>query len=365
MPGSAESMAADAATPPGHPGGAYACAYRPRSVVVDAGGQVGRSGVGGLAAGLFGSRPTRGRLGLLRREDRLGGGEYLGAQFGPLVEFEQSLCILDRHDHGDGSVEALNDGSLAVYQGRVDVVAQAVSGRLDPDSHSLFSFAHVVSVQTDQTLRKACRSHCKGCKVCKATGSRGTTHPIRKAVNLMPDPIKVFSFGGGQQSVAALVLAAQGRIDYRTFLFANVGDDSERKGTLAYVEQAYGITYYDYLDKSADIPVISRIAAQGDVLIVRTDGVAPSIVPVPATGFPVVAPVGQGHTHALFGPVFYTPSATAGTDPSDLDLGTLTVPEGVQGLLSQPEHGGLLVEPGTYTVKRQREQADVARFVED
>lgn len=135
--------------------------------------------------------------------------------------------------------------------------------------------------------------------------------------------------------------------------------------TLADAEQAYGTTHYDYLDKSADIPVISRIAAQGDVLIVRTDGVAPSIVPVPATGFPVVAPVGQGHTHALFGPVFYTPSTTAGTNPSDLDLGTLTVPEGVQGLLSHPEHGGLLIEPGTYTVKRQREQADVQRFVED
>jgi hypothetical protein len=53
----------------------------------------------------------------------------------------------------------------------------------------------------------------------------------------MPDPIKVFSFGGGQQSVACLVLAAQGRIDYRTFLFCNVGDDSEHKATLTYVEQ--------------------------------------------------------------------------------------------------------------------------------
>ncbi|WP_254897837.1 hypothetical protein [Kitasatospora sp. NA04385] len=35
--------------------------------------------------------------------------------------------------------------------------------------------------------------------------------------------IRSFSFGGGVQSTAALVLAAQGRIDYRTFLFANVG----------------------------------------------------------------------------------------------------------------------------------------------
>src|SRR5579884_1939247 len=49
--------------------------------------------------------------------------------------------------------------------------------------------------------------------------------------------LKVFSFGGGVQSTAALVLAAQGRIDYRTFLFCNVGEDSENPDTLAYVSE--------------------------------------------------------------------------------------------------------------------------------
>lgn len=50
----------------------------------------------------------------------------------------------------------------------------------------------------------------------------------------MPD-IRVFSYGGGVQSTAALVLAAHGKIDYRTFLFANVGEDTEHPATLAYV----------------------------------------------------------------------------------------------------------------------------------
>ena len=49
--------------------------------------------------------------------------------------------------------------------------------------------------------------------------------------------LKVFSYGGGVQSTAALVLAAQGRIDYQTFLFCNVGADSENPETLEYVEQ--------------------------------------------------------------------------------------------------------------------------------
>jgi hypothetical protein len=48
--------------------------------------------------------------------------------------------------------------------------------------------------------------------------------------------LRSFSFGGGVQSTAALVLAAQGVIDFPLFLFANVGDDSENPATLAYVE---------------------------------------------------------------------------------------------------------------------------------
>lgn len=50
-------------------------------------------------------------------------------------------------------------------------------------------------------------------------------------------PVKAFSYGGGTQSTAALVLAAEGKLDYRTFLFANVGEDSERPATLAYVRE--------------------------------------------------------------------------------------------------------------------------------
>lgn len=60
--------------------------------------------------------------------------------------------------------------------------------------------------------------------------------------------VKAFSFGGGVQSTAALVLAAQGKIDYKTFLFSNVGDDSEYPKTIEYLHnvaipyaQAHGI----------------------------------------------------------------------------------------------------------------------------
>lgn len=49
--------------------------------------------------------------------------------------------------------------------------------------------------------------------------------------------MKVISYGGGVQSTALLVLAARREIDYPTFLFANVGDDSEHPSTLAYVRE--------------------------------------------------------------------------------------------------------------------------------
>lgn len=52
----------------------------------------------------------------------------------------------------------------------------------------------------------------------------------------MVSHLRFFSFGGGWQSMAALVLAAQGELDYQTFLFANVGNDSEHPDTLRYIE---------------------------------------------------------------------------------------------------------------------------------
>lgn len=47
--------------------------------------------------------------------------------------------------------------------------------------------------------------------------------------------LRFFSYGGGVQSTAALVLAARGEIDFPHFVMANVGDDSEHPATLAYV----------------------------------------------------------------------------------------------------------------------------------
>ncbi len=65
---------------------------------------------------------------------------------------------------------------------------------------------------------------------------------------------RVFSYGGGVQSNAVLVLQATGRLSspYDAFAFANVGEDSENPDTLRYIEEvakpyaaAHGIRFVE------------------------------------------------------------------------------------------------------------------------
>lgn len=47
---------------------------------------------------------------------------------------------------------------------------------------------------------------------------------------------RIFSSGGGVQSWTAQILAGLGQLDYDTFVFSNVGEDSEKQETLDFVE---------------------------------------------------------------------------------------------------------------------------------
>lgn len=72
--------------------------------------------------------------------------------------------------------------------------------------------------------------------------------------------MRVISYGGGVQSTAMIVLAAQGKLGPVTdAIFANVGDDSEHPATLAYVRDvmtpwaaARGITVHELARKKRD-----------------------------------------------------------------------------------------------------------------
>lgn len=136
--------------------------------------------------------------------------------------------------------------------------------------------------------------------------------------------------------------------------------------TLADAETAFGVHVDEHHDRQAGIPVLTGLQAQGDVIVLPALRPAATI-PVPQQGIAVVRGENGGHTHLLLaaGTVTWDPSSTAGIDPSDLDLGTLTVAEGATAYLAHPEHAYSGIGAGTYVLRRQREQADVTRFVAD
>jgi hypothetical protein len=130
--------------------------------------------------------------------------------------------------------------------------------------------------------------------------------------------------------------------------------------TLADVEARFDLTHLDHLDRDVALPTVTEIAAQGDVLVVRAAG-ASATTPVPPQGVPVVRGENGGNTHLLVGEAAFD----AASSRDGLLLGRVTVAEGATARLSHPEHGGLLLAPGTYEIRRQREQADEVRMVSD
>lgn len=75
--------------------------------------------------------------------------------------------------------------------------------------------------------------------------------------------MRVFSFGGGVQSTAVLVLAVQGRVQYDHFLFANVGDDSENPETLSYVREVA----WPYAERHGiHLEEVQRVDGQGKLV---------------------------------------------------------------------------------------------------
>ena len=136
--------------------------------------------------------------------------------------------------------------------------------------------------------------------------------------------------------------------------------------TLADATAYTGLDVLDHLDRDADIPVVADAPAmQGDVAVIPAPTAPPATVPMPES-VAVVRGENGGNTHSLH-PVGGACSwqAHAATSPVDMSLGVLTVPEGSQALLLHPEHGALLIDPGTYEIRRQREYAGEWAYVAD
>ena len=123
----------------------------------------------------------------------------------------------------------------------------------------------------------------------------------------------------------------------------------------------HGVLIPDHLEAQAEIPVISGLQAQGDVMVVPTRPSAKRGELVPAEGVTLITGDG-GHTHSVVGEgLRWAPSRAGGQD-----LGVLTVPAaGVAYLIHDGTHGAMGLAPGDYVIRRQREQADEIRLVAD
>lgn len=133
--------------------------------------------------------------------------------------------------------------------------------------------------------------------------------------------------------------------------------------TLEQLVGSFGIDVDQHLDREDIVPVVNGLQRQGDVIVIPTPDVeVRDGKQVPAQGVAVVRGENGGNTHLLLasGDVKY-----AVVESDRLDIGTFTVAEGSTAYLAHPEHGYAGIAPGTYTVRRQREQADEIRMVAD
>lgn len=136
-----------------------------------------------------------------------------------------------------------------------------------------------------------------------------------------------------------------------------------------------GVTVPDHLAADAEVPILTGVQAQGDLLVHPVDPVGDRAwLPVPDQGLRVVHGEATGNTHWLHRG-FGSPDVAwaAGRDdepgPEHGALGHLRVPPGQSALLIHTdEHGANGIGPGTYAIRRKREVhlgEAMARLVED
>lgn len=132
--------------------------------------------------------------------------------------------------------------------------------------------------------------------------------------------------------------------------------------TQSTLTKRFNTAVLDHLD-DAEVPVLSGPQRQGDVMVVPTQArEVDGLGAVPREGIAVVRGENGGNTHLLVaeGDVTFAPAKIRGQS-----LGTLVVGEKSVAYLTHPEHGFMGMAPGSYIIKRQREQAETLRLVAD
>jgi hypothetical protein len=144
--------------------------------------------------------------------------------------------------------------------------------------------------------------------------------------------------------------------------------------TLGELVSAHGVEVLEHLDRSVNVPVSAGLQFQGDLAVIpavsrpvpswgaprKAEQAGARGNVIPQAGIAVIEAVGSGHEHRLLASV---PGTVTFLPRDGQDLGLLEATE--PAFLAHPEHGYLGIAPGSYVLRRQREQADEERMVAD
>jgi hypothetical protein len=135
--------------------------------------------------------------------------------------------------------------------------------------------------------------------------------------------------------------------------------------TLGQLIGSHGFDVLDYLDRDTEIPGRGGLQFQGDLAIIPVSSASRGSAkgtPVTAEGIAVIPAAGSGHEHRLFagtpGTAVLYRAASGGQE-----IGTLECTQ--PAYVAHPEHAYTGIAPGSYILRRQREQAQEERIVAD
>lgn len=132
-----------------------------------------------------------------------------------------------------------------------------------------------------------------------------------------------------------------------------------------------GVTIPDHLVADAEVPVLTGVQAQGDLIIVPAglddfDTAKVSLTALPEKGIQVVIGEATGNTHWLHRGFESAGVQWARVTNHSLVLGVVHVPEGESAeLIHTDEHGCNAIGPGDYVIRGKQELADQIRRVAD
>lgn len=142
--------------------------------------------------------------------------------------------------------------------------------------------------------------------------------------------------------------------------------------TLAALSRQTGLIVLDHLEQSVSIPVVEGVQAQGDLIVIPLPMVSASVRTrtnpvwrdVPPEGVELLRGEAGGNPHTLVADPGTCRWTTTVYDDEFLALGMFET--SAVAYLLHPEHGATGCAPGTYVVRRQREQQGPrARLIAD